>query len=391
MKVTEVKRKESTKHCCGNGCLWRDSAEHEEETEALIDKRIAQNNAADADRQASGLLEEIVSRGNLNRAYKRVKKNRGAGGVDGMKVDELLQYLKNNGEEIRQSILAGKYQPQPVRRVEIPKDNGKTRKLGIPTAVDRVIQQAIAQVLTPIYEPKFAETSYGFRLKRSAHDALKKSREYLNAGKVWTVDMDLEKFFDIVNQSKLMEILARDIKDGRVLSLIHKYLRAGVVWCGRFEDTEVGVPQGGPLSPLCANTLLNEADHELERRGHRFVRYAGDMVIFCGSKCQCGTNFGTHRPFYREETVSEGEPRENGSGICRKNKISGIWLLQRKERVCPASSRQIQGKDESKGQGTHQQKNGKRLRKVEGRPETVCGRLGELLQAGRYGSVPPEH
>lgn len=131
-------------------------------------------------------------------------------------MDELLQYLKDNGEEIRQSILAGKYQPQPVRREEIPKDNGKTRKLGIPTAVDRVIQQAIAQVLTPIYEPKFAETSYGFRPKRSAHDALKKSREYLNAGKVWTVDMDLEKFFDTVNQSKLMEILARDIRDGRV-------------------------------------------------------------------------------------------------------------------------------------------------------------------------------
>ena len=129
MKVTEVERKESTKHCCGNGCLWRDSAEHEEETEAPIDKRIAQNNTADADRQANGLLEEIVSRGNLNRAYKRVKKNKGAGGVDGMKVDELLQYLKDNGEEIRQSILAGKYQPQPVRRVEIPKDNGKTRKL----------------------------------------------------------------------------------------------------------------------------------------------------------------------------------------------------------------------------------------------------------------------
>lgn len=281
MKVTEVEGKESTKHCGGNGCLWRDSAEHKEETEALIDKRIAQNNTTDADRQASGLLEEIVSRGNLNRAFKHVKKNKGAGGVDGMGVDELLQYLKDNGEEIRKSILAGKYQPQPVRKVEIPKDNGKTRKLGIPTAVDRVIQQAIAQVLTPIYEPKFAETSYGFRPKRSTHDALKKSKEYLNAGKVWAVDMDLEQFFDTVNQSKLMEILARDIKDGRVLSLIHKYLRAGAVWCGRFEDTEVGVPQGGPLSPLCANIMLNELDHELERRGHSFVRYADDMVIFC--------------------------------------------------------------------------------------------------------------
>ena len=236
MKVTEVEVKESTKHCCGSGCLWRDSAEHEEEPEALIDKRIAQNNTTNADRQANGLLEEIVSRGNLNRAYKRVKKNKGTDGVDGMKVDELLQYLRDNGEEIRQSILAGKYQPQPVRRVEIPKDNGKTRKLGIPTAVDRVIQQAIAQVLTPIYEPKFVETSYGFRPKRSAHDALKKSREYLNAGKVWTVDMDLEKFFDTVNQSKLMEKLARDITDGRVLSLIHKYLRAAL--CGA-DDSRI--------------------------------------------------------------------------------------------------------------------------------------------------------
>ena len=284
MNVTEVERKESTKHCCGNGCLRMDSAEHEEDAEALIDQRITENNNTNANRQANGLLEEIVSRENLNRAYKRVKKNKGAGGVDGMGVDELLQYLKDNGDEIRKSIVAGRYQPQPVRRVEIPKDNGKKRKLGIPTAVDRVIQQAIAQVLTPIYEPKFAETSYGFRPKRSAHDALKKCKEYLEQGKVWAVDMDLEKFFDTVNQSKLMEILARDIKDGRVLSLIHKYLRAGAVWCGKYEDTEMGVPQGGPLSPLCANIMLNELDHELERRGHSFVRYADDMVIFCGSK-----------------------------------------------------------------------------------------------------------
>ena len=284
MNVTEVERKESTKHYCGNGCCRRDSAEHEEEGRALIDQRITENNSTNADRRGYGLLEEVVSARNLNEAYKKVKKNKGAGGVDGMKVDELLQYLRDNGDEIRQTILAGKYQPSPVRRVEIPKDNGKTRKLGIPTAVDRVIQQAIAQVLTPIYEPKFAETSYGFRPGRSTHQALRKCREYLNAGRTWTVDMDLEKFFDTVNQSKLMEILARDIKDGRVLSLIHRYMRAGAVWCGRFEDTEVGVPQGGPLSPLLANIMLNELDHELEKRGHKFVRYADDMVIFCGSK-----------------------------------------------------------------------------------------------------------
>lgn len=284
MKVTEVEIKESTKHCCGNGYCCRDSAEHEEEGGALIGKRITENNVTNADRKVDGLLEQIVSTENLNSAYQRVKRNKGAGGVDGMGVDELLRYLRDNGEEIRESILAGKYQPAPVRRVEIPKENGKMRKLGIPTAVDRVIQQAIAQVLTPIYEPKFVETSYGFRPGKSAHDALRKCQAYLEEGYVWAVDMDLEKFFDTVNQSKLIEILSRDIKDGRVLSLIHKYLKAGVIWCGKFEETEIGVPQGGPLSPLCGNIMLNELDHELEKRGHRFVRYADDMVILCKSK-----------------------------------------------------------------------------------------------------------
>ena len=301
MKVTEAKRKESTKRLCGGGCPQRDSAEHKEYAEAPIGKRMIENNITNADRQEDGLLEAIVSAGNMNRAYKRVKKNKGASGVDGMKVDELLQYLKDHGEEIRQSILAGTYTPQPVRRVEIPKDNGKTRKLGIPTAVDRVIQQAIAQVLTPIYEPKLVETSYGFRPGRSAHDALRKSLEYLKEGYEWAVDMDLEKFFDTVNQSKLMEILARDIKDGRVLSLIHRYLRAGVIECGRFVDTEIGVPQGGPLSPLCANIMLNELDHELERRGHKFVRYADDMVILCKSKASARQTLEHIIPFIEKK------------------------------------------------------------------------------------------
>ena len=328
MKVTEVEVKESTKRCCGNGCLRRDNAEHEEYAEALIDKRITENNTADADRQANGLLEEIVSPENLNRAYKRVKRNKGAGGVDGMEVDELFQYLKDKGEEIRKSIVAGEYQPQPVRRVEIPKDNGKKRKLGIPTAVDRVIQQAIAQVLTPIYEPKFAETSYGFRPKRSAHDALRKCREYLEEGKVWTVDMDLEKFFDTVNQSKLMEILARDIKDGRVLSLIHKYLRAGVVWCGKFEETEIGVPQGGPISPLCANIMLNELDHEMERRGHSFVRYADDMVIFCGSKASAHQTLKHIIPFIEKKLFLKVNREKTAVAYAGKIKFLGYGFYK---------------------------------------------------------------
>ena len=230
------------------------------------------------------MLERILDRGNLNEVYKRVKRNRGAGGVDGMSVEELGEYLAAHKDEILRAILDGKYRPNPVLRVEIPKENGKTRPLGIPTAVDRVIQQAITQVLTPIYEPKFSETSYGFRQGRSAHDALRKSLEYIDAGYQYVVDMDLEKFFDTVNQSKLIQVLSQDIKDGRVISLIHKYLRAGVIVRKKFEETELGVPQGGPLSPLLANILLNELDHELERRGHKFVRYADDMLIFCKSK-----------------------------------------------------------------------------------------------------------
>jgi len=230
------------------------------------------------------MLEEILNRRNLNEAYKRVKRNHGSGGVDGMSVEELGTYLTAHKDEIKCAILEGKYRPQPVKRVEIPKENGKTRPLGIPTAVDRVIQQAIAQVLTPIYEPKFSEASYGFRPNRSAHAALKKSQEYINEGYKYVVDMDLEKFFDTVNQSKMIQLLSQEITDGRVISLIHKYLRAGAVVGKQYEETKTGVPQGGPLSPLLANVLLNELDHELESRGHKFVRYADDMLIFCKSK-----------------------------------------------------------------------------------------------------------
>ena len=261
------------------------SAEQGEYAEVSAHQRITENNDIITDFQTDKLLEKILSNDNLNQAFKKVKSNKGAGGVDGMKVDELLSFLKNNGKQLKQQLLEGKYKPNPVRRVEIPKETkGEFRKLGVPTVVDRVFQQAITQVLSPIYEKQFSENSYGFRPCRSAHDALKQCQTNVNDGYVYVVDMDLEKFFDTVCQSKLIEVLSRTIKDGRVISLIHKYLNAGVISRGVFEKTEVGMPQGGPLSPLLSNIMLNELDKELTHRGHRFVRYADDCMIFCKSR-----------------------------------------------------------------------------------------------------------
>jgi len=245
---------------------------------------ITENNLTDTHPLGYGLLEFIVSPSNLNAAYRQVKRNRGAGGIDKMEVGSLKDYLVTHKDELITAIRRGKYCPNPVRRVEIPKENGSKRQLGIPTVVDRVIQQAITQVLTPIYEPQFSLYSYGFRPKRNAHQALQQCRKYITEGYSYAVDIDLEKFFDKVNHSKLIEVLSRKIKDGRAISLIHKYLNAGVVVKHKFEPSHQGVPQGGPLSPLLSNIILNELDKELEYRGHKFVRYADDMVILCRSK-----------------------------------------------------------------------------------------------------------
>jgi group II intron reverse transcriptase/maturase len=264
--------------------LPRDTAEREEITEVCESPRITERDITNRAKQTEGLLEQILTDGNFERAYRQVKKNKGAGGIDGMQVDELLPYLRENQKKLVQTLRDGKYHPRPVRRVEIPKENGKTRKLGIPTVVDRLIQQAICQVLTPIYEQQFSDNSYGFRPKRSAHNALKKCQTNITEGYRYVVDMDLEKYFDTVNQSRLIQILSETIKDGRVISLIHKFLNAGVMVGGMFEDSPEGVPQGGPLSPLLGNVMLNECDRELQKRGHRFVRYADDMMIFCRSK-----------------------------------------------------------------------------------------------------------
>jgi group II intron reverse transcriptase/maturase len=230
------------------------------------------------------LMKQVVGRENLIRAWKRVRANKGSPGVDGMAVDDLTGYLKENWPRIREELLRGEYRPQPVKEVLIPKPGGGTRRLGIPTVLDRFIQQAIQQVLSPIYDPTFSEHSYGFRPNRRAHQAVEQAKRYIAEGYEWVVDMDLEKFFDRVNHDILMGKLARRIGDKRVLRIIRRYLQAGIMVNGVVQERWEGTPQGGPLSPLLSNILLDELDKELERRGHRFGRYADDGNIYVKSK-----------------------------------------------------------------------------------------------------------
>jgi len=230
------------------------------------------------------LMEQVVDRDNLFAALKKVKRNGGSPGVDGMKVEDLPEYLKREWPQLRRQLLSGTYEPQPVRRVEIPKPGGGIRQLGIPTVLDRFIQQAVLQVLQKDWDATFSEFSYGFRPKRSAHQAIEQSQRYLKKGYHWVVDMDLEKFFDRVNHDKLMSEVRKRISDRRVVNLIQRYLRSGVEHEGKLLTTETGTPQGGPLSPLLANLLLDNLDRELDHRGHRFVRYADDCNIYVKSK-----------------------------------------------------------------------------------------------------------
>ena len=347
MKITENtlicrKQNKDTIISCGN------SVEHERRRNGQSDSRMIENDNVNTNKPTERMLERILSSDNMNEAYQKVKRNKGAGGVDQMEMDELLEHLKTHREEILTSLLKGSYKPYPVKRVEIPKENGKTRKLGIPTLRDRVVQQAILQVLSPIYEKQFVETSYGFRPNRGCHDALKKCQEYANQGYWYVIDMDLEKFFDTVNQSMLMEILSRTIKDNRALSLIQKFLNAGIMDMGMFIKSDVGVPQGGPISPLLANIMLNELDQRLEEWGYRFVRYADDLMIFTKSK-RAG-----QRQFQRVSKFIEGKLKlkinKEKTSITRLNQIKylgyGFYRIKGKcrFRVHPKSITKLKDK-----------------------------------------------
>ena len=247
------------------------------------------------------LIDKILDDENIEKAYKQVYANKGAGGVDGVTVYELRNYLDENWPNIKKAILSRTYRPQPVQRVEIPKPNGGKRKLGIPTVVDRTIEQAVTQILTPIFEETFSDHSYGFRPRRSCEQAIQRTLELMNGGYEWIVDIDLEKFFDTVPQDKLMSYVGRVIHDADTESLIRKYLKAGVMIKGQYEKTEEGTPQGGNLSPLLSNIMLNELDRELERRGLNFVRYADDCIITVKSEASANRVMHTVTAFIEKK------------------------------------------------------------------------------------------
>ena len=268
-----------TEYAGDGGCPQRDSAEHEEYAGAYsIGRRESE------ERDGADLLEKVLDRDNLNRAFKKVKANKGAPGIDGMTVEDAPEWLREHKGELLESIRNGKYKPSPVRRKEIPKPDGGVRKLGIPTVIDRIIQQAIAQVLIPIYEPKFSDGSYGYRPNRSAQDAIRKVRDYAEEGYKYAVCLDLSKYFDTLNHELLMNMLRETIHDKRLIDLIKKYLKSGVMENGVVMKTEEGSPQGGNLSPLLANIYLDKFDKEFEGRGVKVIRYADDIVLLAKSQ-----------------------------------------------------------------------------------------------------------
>lgn len=277
------------------------------------------------------LMEQVVDRDNLNRAYFRVISNKGSAGADGMTVDELLDWCRANGQALRESLLSGRYRPSPVKGVEIPKPGGGTRQLGIPTVVDRLVQQAILQVLDPILDPKFSDSSYGFRPGRGAHDALASASRHVSEGYVYVVDLDLEKFFDRVNHDILMARLARHVKDKRLLKIVRAFLTAGLMHDGVVHDRSEGTPQGGPLSPLLANLLLDDLDKELEKREHRFVRYADDCNIYVQSLKAGERVMASVKTFLEKKLKLRVNEEKSAVAMVNERSFLGYRLFQRRE------------------------------------------------------------
>ena len=292
-------------------------------------------------------MEAVVERGNVWAAYRRVVENKGAAGVDGVRVPEFKDWLKRHWPTVKAALLAGSYLPQAVRAVEIAKPSGGVRLLAIPTLVDRLIQQALLQVLQPIFEPGFSESSYGFRPGRSAHQAVKAAEVYVHAGKRWVVDFDLEKFFDRVNHDILMSRVARKVKDARVLKLIRRYLEAGLMQDGLIKPRTQGSPQGGPLSPLLSNILLTDLDRELERRGHSFCRYADDCNVYVSSLAAAEHAMAGIRRFLEEKLKLKVNAEKSACARPWERKFLGYSFTVHREaklKVAPESLKRLRGK-----------------------------------------------
>lgn len=317
--------------------------------------------------EGEGLLEKVLGRGNLFQALRRVESNRGAAGVDGMTVEEMKPYLVEQWPAIRGRLLAGTYEPLPVRRVEIPKLGGGKRGLGIPTVLDRLIQQALLQVLTPLFDPGFSEHSYGFRPGRRGHDAVRAARSHIQEGYRWVIDIDLEKFFDRVNHDRLMARVAHVVKDKRVLRLIRRYLESGVMIDGVVVETEEGTPQGGPLSPLLSNIYLDELDKELEKRGHKFCRYADDCNIYVRSRRAGERVMGSVREFLTTRLKLKVNEAKSALDRPWKRKFLGFSFLAGKEvgiRLAPQSIERFKEKLRELTRRNRSQELGERIQRI---------------------------
>ncbi|KAF1083392.1 MAG: Retron-type RNA-directed DNA polymerase [Candidatus Rifleibacterium amylolyticum] len=290
-----------------------------------IEKKIETKMGADA------LLEMVLDRNNLNQAYKRVKQNGGGAGIDGMTVDQMLPYLRAHGSSLLEELASGKYRPQPVKRVEIPKPDGGKRLLGVPTVIDRMVQQAIVQVLQPIFEPTFSDSSFGFRPKRSAQQAIKRAKEYYERGYSDVLDIDLARYFDTVNHNLLIRMVREHVKDERIINLIRKFLRSGVLAGGLVSPTEEGTPQGGNLSPLLSNIYLTSFDRLLESRNHRFVRYADDCNIYVKSRRAAARVMAGCVKFLEGKLKLKVNREKSRVGSPLKLKFLGFSLYKRQE------------------------------------------------------------